>query len=482
MTSNARAGRGAPHETGPRSTFTSTIRLKLRVPARLRNLELALVIFAVGINVVAIVLVQLGALGHIGLTVISLSTLLGVLVLGMHFTMRIVAPDADPLILPIITVLNGLGIAMIYRIDLADEQYGWDSAGIRQIVWTGIAVLIAIGVLLVIRNHRVLQRYRYVAMFTGIVLLILPMLPIIGQTVNGARLWVSIGPFSFQPGELAKVALAIFFAGYLVTARDSLSMVGRKVLGMQFPRARDLGPILVVFAASMLVLVFQRDLGTALLYFGLFLVMTYVATGRSSWVVLGLAMFFVGAFVASRLLSYVGGRVDAWLDAFNPNIYDAEGGSYQLVQGLFGLADGGIIGTGLGLGSPEITPLSESDYIISSLGEELGLIGLFAILALYLLFVSRGFRIGFAGQDDFGRLLGVGLSFVIALQIFVVIGGVTRVIPLTGLTTPFLAAGGSSLVANWIIAALLLRLSDTVRNQPRLVVESPAENRLVVGQ
>ena len=211
--------------------------------------------------------------------------------------------------------------------------------------------------------------------------------------------------------------------------------------------------------------------------------MLYVATGRSSWIVLGLTLFGVGAFTASRLLSYVGGRVDAWLNPFDPDIYGAFGGSYQLVQGLFGLADGGLIGMGLGRGSPEITPLSESDYIISALGEELGLVGLFAILGLYLLFVSRGFRIGFAGQDDFGRLLGVGLSFVIALQVFVVIGGVTRVIPLTGLTTPFLAAGGSSLVANWMIAALLLRLSDTVRNQPRLVVgdELPAD-RLVVGQ
>jgi len=309
------------------------------------------------------------------------------------------------------------------------------------------------------------------------------MLPIVGQTINGARLWVAIGPFAFQPGELGKVALAVFFAGYLVTARDSLSMVGRKVLGMRFPRARDLGPILVVFAASMVVLVFQRDLGTSLLYFGLFLVMLYVATGRSSWIVLGLALFGAGAFIASRLLSYVGGRVDAWLDPFSTANYDADGGSYQLVQGLFGFADGGLIGTGLGRGSPDITPLSESDYIISALGEELGLVGLFAILGLYLLFVARGFRIGFAGQDDFGRLLGVGLSFVIALQVFVVIGGVTRVIPLTGLTTPFLAAGGSSLVANWIIAALLLRLSDTVRNEPRLVIDDePEPGRLVIGQ
>jgi len=471
-------------DAGLRQALTTTIRLKLRVPARLRNLELALAVFALAINVTAIALVQLGAVGHLEGTVLLLDGLLGVFVLGMHFTLRVVAPDADPLILPIATVLNGLGIAMIYRIDLANGDSGWASAGIRQIVWTAMAISIAIGVLLVVRNHRVLQRYRYVAMFTGIALLLLPMLPLVGQKINGAQLWVAIGPFSFQPGELAKVALAIFFAGYLVSARDSLSMVGRKFLGMQFPRGRDLGPILVVFAASMLVLVFQHDLGMALLYFGLFLVMLYVATGRASWVVLGLTMFLAGALIASRLISYVNGRIVAWLDPFNSAIYDAQGGSYQLVQGLFGLASGGIIGTGLGRGRPDITPLANSDYIISALGEELGLVGLFAILGLYLLFVARGFRIAFAGQDDFGRLLGVGLSFAIALQVFVVIGGVTRVIPLTGLTTPFLAAGGSSLVANWIIAALLLRLSDSVRNQPRLVVDpiADANSGLVIGQ
>lgn len=471
----------ASGSTGPRA-ITEKIRLKLRVPARLRNLELLLIIVAVAINLGSIALVQLGAIGYLDFTVLALSAVLGVLVLAMHITLRITARDADPLILPIITVLNGLGIAMIYRLDLAAELTGWSSGGIRQIVWTGIAIVIAMAVLLIIKNHRVLQRYRYIAMFTGIALLLLPLAPVIGDTRFGARLWVQIGAFSFQPGELAKIALAVFFAGYLVSARDSLSMVGRKVLGMTFPRARDLGPIIVVFVASMLVLIFQRDMGTALLYFGLFLVMIYVATGRSSWILLGMAMFLGGAFVASRFLTYISGRVDAWLDPFNPDVYDATGGSYQLVQGLFGLADGGLIGKGLGRGSPQITPLAESDYIISALGEELGLIGIFAILALYLLFVSRGFRIGFAGQDDFGRLLGIGLAFVIALQVFVVIGGVTRVIPLTGLTTPFMAAGGSSLVANWIIAALLLRLSDTVRHQPQLVIEPSIENRLVVGQ
>jgi cell division protein FtsW (lipid II flippase) len=339
-------------------------------------------------------------------------------------------------------------------------------------VWTGIAIVVAFAALVLIRNHRVLQRYRYIAMFSAIVLLLLPVLPGIGRTISGARVWIAIGPFSFQPGELAKIALAIFFAGYLVTARDSLSMVGRTFLGMRFPRVRDLGPILVIWVLAMAVIVFQHDLGTALLYFGLFLVMLYVATGRLSWVIIGLLLFGGGAYIAGRSLNYVAGRFGSWLDALNPAVYEKSGGSYQLVQGLFGLANGGLVGTGLGQGRPDIVPLAESDYIVASLGEELGLIGLFALLALYLLFISRGFRIGFTGQDDFGRLLGVGLSFVVALQVFIVIGGVTRVIPLTGLTTPFLAAGGSSLVANWIIVALLLRLSDSVRNQPHWVVDT----------
>jgi cell division protein FtsW (lipid II flippase) len=458
-------------ETEPRSTTTGSIRVRLRTPARRRNLELVLLLFALGISAAAIALVQLGALGRIGNSVLLLGALLALLLLGMHGALRVVAPDADPFVLPIATVLNGLGIAEITRLDIADGLNGWDAAGIRQIAWTAIAIVIAIAVVIVIRNHRVLQRFRYVAMFTAFLLLVLPVIPGIRNPRFGAYIWIQIGPLSFQPGELAKIALAVFFAGYLVQARDSLSMVGRRFLGMQFPRARDLGPILVVWVLAMGVLVLQRDLGTSLLYFGLFLVMIYVATGRLSWIVMGLALFLGGAFAASRLLAYVGARFDAWLDSFNPAIYDQQGGSYQLVQGLFGLASGGLAGTGLGQGRPDIVPLAESDYIIASLGEELGLVGLFAILGLYLVFVSRGFRIGFTGQDDFGRLLGVGLSFVVALQVFVVIGGVTRVIPLTGLTTPFLAAGGSSLVANWIIVALLLRLSDSVRNQPRLVVE-----------
>ncbi|WP_438853365.1 FtsW/RodA/SpoVE family cell cycle protein [Agromyces sp. M3QZ16-3] len=442
------------------------------MPQKLRNLELGLLIVACVINSGAIVLVQLGALGRVDTQLVLLGAGLSALVFGLHIAMRFVARDADPFLLPIATVLNGLGIAMIYRIDIAYGDGGWDSAAVRQIVWSVIAIVAALATILLIRNHRTLFRYTYLSGLIAIVLLLLPLMPGLGQTRGGARVWIGIGDLvTFQPGEIAKIALAVFFAGYLVRNRDSLSMVGRKFLGMRFPRGRDLGPLLVVWALSMAVIVFQRDLGTALLYFGLFLVMLYVATSRLSWVVLGLSLFFAGAIIASQTLDYVNGRFQNWLNAFDPAVYDAQGGSFQLVQGLFGLANGGLIGTGLGEGRPDLTPVPQSDYIIASLGEELGLAGLFAILALYVLFVARGFRIGFAGQDDFGKLLGVGLAFVVALQVFIVVGGVTRVIPLTGLTTPFLAAGGSSLVANWIIVALLLRLSDTVRNHPRLVID-----------
>jgi cell division protein FtsW (lipid II flippase) len=466
---SAADARTAPVTAGgaqERNTFTQSIKLKLRVPARLRNRELVLLLFACAINGAAMVLVQLGAQGEIDSSLLVLGGGLAVLVLGMHVALRFVAKEADPFLLPIATVLNGLGIAQIYRIDIAEGAAGWDAAGIRQIAWTGLAIAVALAVILIIRNHRVLARYRYVAMFTGIVLLLLPMLPLIGHSQFGAQLWIRVGGFTFQPGELAKLCLAVFFAAYLVESRDSLSLVGKKFLGMRFPRVRDLGPILVIWAASMAVLIFQRDLGTSLLYFGLFLVVLYVATGRGSWIAIGLLLFAGGALVASQTFSHVQTRVNGWLDPFS----DAMGGSYQMVQGLFGLANGGLVGTGFGQGRPDLVPVAQSDFIIASLGEELGLAGLFAILALYLLFVSRGFRIAFAGQDDFGRLLAVGLSFVVALQVFIVIGGVTRVIPLTGLTTPFLAAGGSALVANWIIVALLLRLSDSLRNQPRLVV------------
>ncbi len=440
----------------------------LRPSTRLRNIELLLLLLAIALAASAIVLVQLGALGRLDVHIVTLAAGLAVLVLALHIVLRFAARDADPLILPIATALNGIGIAEIYRIDLAN---GTDD-GTHQILWTAFGVGATILTLLVVRNHRILQRYTYIAMLLAIVLLLLPLIP--GLRLHDpsvtALIWVHIGPINFQPGEIAKIALAVFFAGYLVARRDSLAMVGPKILGIRLPRLRDLGPIIVVWVLALGVIVFEHDLGTGLLFFGMFVAMLYVATGRTSWIVIGLLLAAAGGYAASRVLAYVDGRITNWLDAFNSTVYDATGGSYQLVQGLFGLANGGLFGSGLGQGRPAIVPEAGSDFIIASIGEELGAIGLFAIFALYLLFVSRGFRIGFSGPDDFGKLLAVGLSFVFALQCFIVVGGVLRVIPETGLTTPFLASGGSSLIANWIIAGLLLRLSDTIRSRARTVI------------
>lgn len=453
------------------STDTAVMRAlkKIRVPATQRNRELGLLLFAIAVYGSAIVLVQLGVNGVVESGYLALASVPAVLALVMHVVLRLRARDADPFVLPIATVLTGLGIAMIYRIDLAVGLQGWDATSIRQIAWAAIALVAALAVVIFVRNYRVLFRYTYLSGLVGILLLLLPFVPGLGTEQN-ADVWVSLGFVSFQPGELAKICLAIFFAGYLVRTRESLTSTGTRFLFMTWPRARELGPVLIIWLVSLGIIVLQRDLGTGLLIFGMFVAMLYVATGKTSWVLIGLVLVATGAFLASRVLPYVNGRFTNWLDAFNPAVIDADGGSYQLTQGIFGLAHGGLFGTGLGQGRPYITPLSQSDYIVPSLGEELGLVGLFAILALYMVFTSRGIRIGLAGQDDFGKLLATGLSFTIALQVFIMVGGVTRVIPLTGLTTPFLAAGGSSLVANWIIVAFLLRISDAVRSRPRVVI------------
>ena len=447
-------------------TSTNTVAIDIQRLARLvprsRNIEIMLLFFAVGINAFELAQIQLSTIEILTFDILTYWAPLAVSALVLHLILRFKAREADPLILPAVVLLNGLGIAEIYRLDLAKIAAGaTDLFAFKQVLWTMVAMAAASAVVLFVKSHLFLRRYVYISMVLGLALLISPMLPIVGTNINGAQLWLSIGGLTFQPGELAKIALTIFFAGYLVTRRDSLAVVGRRFLGVQLPRARDLGPILAIWAVSLLVLVGERDLGTSLLYFGLFLVMIYVATGRAIYVVVGLGMFITGALVASRVMAYVSGRFDSWLNPFSPEHYDAVGGSYQLVQGLFGLAHGSVLGTGLGGGVPQLVPLAESDFIIAALGEELGLAGIFAILAIYLLIVSRGLRIAFNHSDDFSKLLTLGLSFVIALQTFIVIGGVTRVVPLTGLTTPFLAAGGSSLLANWIIIALLLRISDT---------------------
>ncbi len=452
-------------------TSVITALRKIRTPQKQRNREFWLLLFAVAISGSALALVQLGALGAIDPMIFVIGGILAVLAFALHIVLRVVASDADPFVVPIATLLTGLGIAMIYRIDIAKGLTGWDAFSSKQLAWTGISIAGAIAVVILLRNYRVLYRFTYIFGLVGIVLLLLPFVPGLRIADANAQVWVSLGGFiSFQPGELAKICLAIFFAGYLVRTRESLSSVGKKFLGITWPRMRELGPVVVVWLISLGIIVTQRDLGTGTLIFGMFVAMLYVATGKTSWVLIGLGMVAAGVAVATQVLSYVQGRFTNWLFLFDADKVDPQNAGYQPMQGLFGLAHGGLIGTGWGQGRPQITPLAHSDYIITSLGEELGIVGLFAILCLYMVFISRGLRIGLAGQDDFGKLLAVGLSFTLALQVFIMVGGVPRVIPLTGLTTPFLAAGGSSLIANWLIVALLLRISDGVRRQPRTVI------------
>ncbi len=434
-----------------------------RVVPKKRNLELLMLLFGFGLYAFELSQVQLATIQILREDAWFIWSLPVVAASVFHIVLRLRASDADPIILPIGFLLNTLGITMIYRLDLVKSATDADRAvGERQVVWTVIAILLAALVLWLVRSHLTFRKYIYSSMALGVILLVLPLLPVIGNPTSGAYLSVRLGPVSFQPGELAKIAFIIFFAGYLTSRREALAVVGRKVFGIRIPPARELGPIVVIWLASLGVLVLQRDLGTSLLYFGLFLVLLYVATGRTFYVLVGLVMFVAGALIASRLMSYVGNRVSAWLDPLSEANYEAIGGSYQLVQSMFGLAHGGLFGTGLGGGLPSIVPLAESDFIISAIGEELGLVGIFALLSLYMVLVARALRIANAHADDFSKLLAVGLGFVIALQCFIVIGGVLRVVPLTGLTTPLMAAGGSSLVANWIIIALLLRLSDTL--------------------
>ena len=443
-------------------SLTEAIPKLIRAVPRSRNFEAVLIFWVAGIYAYALAQIQLSVTEVITTEILAYWFPPVIAAFWLHWVMRRRAMQADGLLLPLALLINLLGIAMIYRLDLAELARGRSDLYADKQVWlTTLALLVTALVLWKLRSHLFLRKYPYLAMALGILLLILPAFPFIGRTVNGATLWIGIGDFSFQPGELAKVALAIFFAGYLVSRKDSLAQIGVQVFGIRFPRARDLGPILLVWFASLGVLVIQRDLGTSLLFFGLFLVMLYAATGRGFFVGTGIVMMITGALVASRTISYVGNRFESWLDPFSNANYTAVGGSYQLVQGLFGLANGGVIGTGLGGGLPQLIPLAESDFILVALGEELGLAGMFAILAVYLLLVYRGLRMGISHHDDFSKLLAVGLSFLIALQLFVVAAGVTGLLPLTGLTTPFLAAGGSSLLANWLIIGLLLRISDS---------------------
>ena len=441
------------------------------VHRRRRGAEFLLLVLALAVGVGAYAAVGLGVDGAVPTNIIGYGGWLAALTIAAHITIRLVAPYADPVLLPMVAALNGLGLAVIYRLDLEDGT----SFAQRQLTWMTVGVVLFIGTLVILRDHRTLTRFTYTAGLGAILLLLLPMVPGVGKTINGARIWINVGPLSFQPGEVAKVLLVIAFAGYLVQHRDALALAGRRLLVVDMPRGRDLGPIAAMWLISLGILVFQKDLGSSLLFFGLFLIMLYVATERPGWLVVGATMFFAGALAAYSQFGHVQNRVNIWLDPFK--YIDSTPGSGQIVEGMFGMAWGGLIGRGFGGGDPGRIPFAESDFIIGSIGEELGLTGVMAVILIYGLIVERALRAALISRDGFGKLLATGLAGVFALQVFVVIGGVTRLIPLTGLTTPFLSYGGSSLVANWVIIALLLRVSDQARRPiPDLSdLESPAE-------
>ncbi len=429
------------------------------VHRRRRGAELFLLVLALAVGVGAYAAVGIGVEGSVPVDIVSYGGWLAALVVAAHVTVRFVAPYADPVLLPLVAALNGLGLAVIHRLDLTEDT----TFAQQQLVWMTLGVLLFIGALVVLRDHRVLTRFTYTFGLAAIALLLLPLVPGVGKTINGAKIWIGVGPFSFQPGEVAKVLLVVAFAGYLVLHRDALALAGRRVLFVDLPRGRDLGPILAMWLVSLGILVFQKDLGSSLLFFGLFLVMLYVATERPGWLVVGSALFLSGALFAWRAFGHVQDRVDIWLNPMKYYNNPTPPFSDQIVETMFGMAWGGLIGRGFGEGDPTRISYAESDFIVGTIGEELGLTGVIAVLLIYGLIVERALRAALISRDGFGKLVATGLASVVALQVFVVIGGVTRLIPLTGLTTPFLSYGGSSLVANWVIIALLLRISDQAR-------------------
>lgn len=496
-----------------------------------KGASLALLIFAMMLTLSAFAEVGLARDGNIPAGLPLYGGGLAVLAGAAYYMQARFAPYADPLLLPLAVALNGIGLAMIYRLDLSTSQDYQDAirkggkvqtAGLAsastQLQWTFVGILLFGLTVVLLKDSKILQRYMYTLGAGAIILLLLPIVPGLGQEVNGARVWIFIGPFSVQPGEFAKLLLVVFFAGYLVNKRQAMSLISKKIGPIGLPRGRDLGPIIVIWVFGLGILFVQKDLGTALLYFGLFVSMIYIATQRVSWVLIGIGMLALGVFVAMQLpfLGHVNQRVDIWL---NPKPYfdggclldsgkivsvapgtqpyidagaklgsglvacNKMGGEFadsaQLMKGLFALGEGGVLGKGLGQGEPWRTPLAFSDFIFDSMGEELGLTGLMVILLLYGLIVQRGMKTAVSARDPFLKLFAGGVSFVLALQVFVIVGGVTRLIPLTGLTTPFLAQGGSSLMANWILIGVLVRMSHQARQPAPQAIQDEGMTQVV---
>ncbi|MEU3459766.1 FtsW/RodA/SpoVE family cell cycle protein [Streptomyces sp. NPDC006733] len=426
------------------------------VPKR-RGVELSLLVGAVLISVYGYAEVGLATSGAVPPDAVGYGAGLGVLALLAHAAVRARAPYADPLLLPIAVLLNGVGLVFIYRLDL--EPVLGPEAAPAQLVWSTLGIGLCVVVVLVLRDHRVLSRYAYVCCAAALLLMVVP---ISFPAINGAKIWIRFAGLSIQPGEFAKILLALFFAAYLATSREALAYAGRRFWRVQLPTGRVLGPIATVWLLSVGLLIAERDLGTSLLFFGLFVVMLYVATGRTGWIAVGLLLSALGAFAVGAVEPHVHARVEDWLHPFAS--VRAGAGPNQLAQSLYAFGAGGMLGTGLGQGHSYLIGFAaKSDFILSTVGEELGMAGLTVLLVLYALLVARGYRAGLTLRDPFGRLLAIGLASILALQVFVIAGGVMDLIPLTGMAMPFLAQGGSSVVTNWIIVALLIRLSDSAR-------------------
>ena len=426
-----------------------------------RNAELGLMILAAVLTVGAYLLASLGRTSSLPANAGPfLGVVIGLLIIA-HVATRRLAPNADGTLLPLAALLNGLGYVFIARLD-------HKLAGL-QAMWTALGIVAFVGTMFVVRRTRDLERYRYTFALIGIGLLLMPLLPVVGRNINGARLWVRVGGISFQPGEFAKVTLCIFLASYLVEKRELLSIGTRRIGGMVVPDFKFFGPILLAWGFSMVVLVAERDLGSSVMFFALFLAMLWVATARSAYLLIGGVMFAVGSLGAVESFAHVHERISIWLNPWPV----ANGNGFQTIQALFALAAGGIFGTGLALGSPQRIPAVATDFIFAAVGEELGLLGTAAIIVAFLLIVGTGFRIALRADSPFEKLLATGLTTIIGIQAFIIIGGVTRLVPLTGITLPFVSYGGSSLLANYVLLALLLRVSDSEMTRRSTVVAEP---------
>lgn len=418
-----------------------------RAPAR-RRTELGLIVLAVVLTGGLYALASLGKAGSLPANIGPFLVIVLGLLLVAHVGMRLWAPYADSILLPSAALLNGIGYVFIARLNR-------HLAGL-QATWTALGVAAFLATLYFVKRARDLERYRYTFALVGIGLLLMPMLPVIGQNINGARLWIRVGPLSFQPGELAKICLAIFFASYLVERADLLAHGTRRLGRFLILDPKYLGPILLAWAAAMMVLSFENDLGLSFLFFALFIGMLWVATGRNGYLELGAGLFAAGAVVALKTISHAKIRVRVWRNPWP--LANTDG--YQIIQAWFAMAAGGIYGDGPGLGSPQRIPQVATDYIFAAIAEELGLVGAAALITAFLVMVGTGLRIAIRAEREFEKLLACGLALILGVQAFVIIGGVTRLIPLTGITLPFISYGGSSLISNYILLALLLRISN----------------------